>query len=148
MELLPPLPLRRTKTDRQPSDECGRNRCCLRSVESVILWFHGCVLFSKIARQSAHEDSSGLCLLLLCKERTKLGMRERNCCFLSIQKAITTVHGCVLPSTKKELYALMDSPLAFASSEERNFQTATLRTREKPLRRPKRYKTTICVYRI
>jgi len=30
-------------------------------------------------------------------------MRERYC--------------CLLPSTKKELYALMDSPLAFASSE-------------------------------
>ena len=34
MELLPPLPLRPTKTKRQPSDERGRSRCCFCSVEN------------------------------------------------------------------------------------------------------------------
>jgi len=107
MELLPPLPLRPMKPERQQSDDRGRSRCCLGSIESVILWFHGCVLFSKIARQSAYEDSSGLCLLLLlCKERTNLCMRERYCYLLKIQKAITAVHGCVLPFHKKSSFTL------------------------------------------
>jgi len=107
MEHLPPLPLRPMKPERQQSDDRGRSRCCLGSIESVILWFHGCVLFSKIARQSAYEDSSGLCLLLLlCKERTNLCMRERYCYLLKIQKAITAVHGCVLPFHKKSSFTL------------------------------------------